>query len=142
LAPLLEQVLEKNPKTVKIVFKNFPIRSHRFAVSAALAALAAGRQGKFWEFHDELFKNHNQLDEEKLQQIADGLKLNKDQFEKDRQDPLLLEIVKHDFNQGIEAGVNSVPTVFVNGRRLKQRSLDGFQKLIDKELKNIKISSP
>jgi protein-disulfide isomerase len=142
LAPLLEQVLEKNPKTVKIVFKNFPIRSHRFAVSAALAALAAGRQGKFWEFHDELFKNHNQLDEEKFQQIADGLKLDKDQFEKDRQDPLLLEIVKHDFNQGIEAGVNSVPTVFVNGRRLKQRSLDGFQKLIDKELKNIKISSP
>jgi protein-disulfide isomerase len=142
LAPLLEQVLEKNPKTVKIVFKNFPIRSHRFAVSAALAALAADRQGKFWEFHDELFKNHNQLDEEKFQQIADGLKLNKDQFEKDRQDPLLLEIVKHDFNQGIEAGVNSVPTVFVNGRRLKQRSLDGFQKLIDKELKNIKISSP
>jgi protein-disulfide isomerase len=138
LAPLLEQVLEKNPKTVKIVFKNFPIRSHRFAVSAALAALAAGRQGKFWEFHDELFKNHNQLDEEKFQQIADGLKLDKDQFEKDRQDPLLLEIVKHDFNQGIEAGVNSVPTVFVNGRRLKQRSLDGFQKLIDKELKNIK----
>jgi protein-disulfide isomerase len=142
LAPLLEQVLEKNPKTVKIVFKNFPIHSHRFAVSAALAALAAGRQGKFWEFHDELFKNHNQLDEEKFRQIADGLKLNKDQFEKDRQDPLLLEIVKHDFNQGIEAGVNSVPTVFVNGRRLKQRSLDGFQKLIDKELKNIKISSP
>jgi protein-disulfide isomerase len=142
LAPLLEQVLEKNPKTVKIVFKNFPIRSHRFAVSAALAALAADRQGKFWEFHDELFKNHNQLDEEKFQQIADGLKLNKDQFEKDRQDPLLLEIVKHDFNQGIEAGVNSVPTVFVNGRSLKQRSLDGFQKLIDKELKNIKISSP
>lgn len=142
MAPLLEQVLEKNPKTVKIVFKNFPIRSHRFAVSAALAALAAGRQGKFWEFHDELFKNHNQLDEEKFQQIADGLKLDKDQFEKDRQDPLLLEIVKHDFNQGIEAGVNSVPTVFVNGRRLKQRSLDGFQKLIDKELKNIKISSP
>jgi protein-disulfide isomerase len=142
LAPLLEQVLEKNPKTVKIVFKNFPIRSHRFAVSAALAALAADRQGKFWEFHDELFKNHNQLDEEKFQQIADGLKLDKDQFEKDRQDPLLLEIVKHDFNQGIEAGVNSVPTVFVNGRRLKQRSLDGFQKLIDKELKNIKISSP
>jgi len=142
LAPLLEQVLEKNPKTVKIVFKNFPIRSHRFAVAAALAALAAGRQGKFWEFHNELFKNHNQLDEEKFQQIADGLKLNKDQFEKDRQDPLLLEIVKHDFNQGIEAGVNSVPTVFVNGRRLKQRTLDGFQKLIDKELKNIKISSP
>jgi protein-disulfide isomerase len=132
-------VLEKNPQTVKIVFKNFPIRSHRFAVTAALAALAADRQGKFWEFHDELFKNHDKLNEEKVQQIADGLKLDNAQFEKDRRDPLLLEIVKHDFNQGIEAGVNSVPTVFVNGRRLKQRSLDGFQELIDKELKNLKI---
>jgi len=105
-----------------------------------VAALAADRQGKFWEFHDELFKNYNQLNEEIVQQIVDGLKLNKAQFEKDRQDPLLLEIVKHDFNQGIEAGVNSVPTVFANGRRLKQRSLDGFQELIDKELKNLKIN--
>ena len=139
---LLEQVLENNPKTVKIVFKNFPIRSHKFAVTAALAALAADRQGKFWQFHDELFKNYDTLNEEKVQQIADGLKLDKGQFEKDRQDPLLLEIVKHDFNQGIEAGVNSVPTVFVNGRRLKQRSLDGFQELIDKELKNLKINKP
>jgi protein-disulfide isomerase len=140
--PLLEQVLEKNPKTVKIVFKNFPLRSHRFAGTAALAALAADRQGKFWEFHDELFKNHNQLNEEKIQQIAAELKLNKAQFEKDRRDPLLLEIVKHDINQGLEAGVNSVPAVFVNGRRLTQRSLDGFQELIDKELKNLETNKP
>lgn len=139
---LLEQVLENNPKTVKIVFKNFPIRSHNFAVNAALAALAADRQGKFWEFHDQLFKNHNQLNEEKVQQIAAELKLDKGQFEKDRRDPLLLEMVKADVNQGIEAGVNSVPTVFVNGRRLKQRSLEGFQELIDKELKNLKIIKP
>lgn len=137
--PLLEQVLENNPQTVKIVFKNFPIRSHNFAVTAALAALAADRQGKFWEFHDELFKSFDNLNEEKVQQVAAGLKLNKEQFEKDRRDPLLLEIVRHDVNQGIEAGVNSVPTVFVNGRRLKQRSLDGFQVLIDKELTNLKI---
>jgi len=139
---LVEQVLEKYPNKVKLVFKNFPLDSHAFAQQAAVAALSAGRQGKFWEFHDELFKNYNQLNEEIVQQIVDGLKLNKSQFEKDRQDPLLLEIVKHDFNQGIEAGVNSVPTVFVNGRRLKQRSLDGFQELIDKELKNLKINKP
>jgi protein-disulfide isomerase len=68
--PLLEQVLEKNPKTVKIVFKNFPIRSHKFAAQAAVAALAADRQGKFWEFHDELFNNYNRLNEEKVQEIA------------------------------------------------------------------------
>ncbi len=132
--PLLEQVLEKNPKTVKIVFKNFPIRSHKFARKAAVAALAADRQGKFWEFHDELFNNYNRLNEEKVQEIAAKLKLNKAQFEKDRKDPLLLEQVRHDFNEGIQAGVRGVPAVFVNGRKLKDRSLKKFQALIDKEL--------
>lgn len=127
-------MLEKNPKTVKIVFKNFPIRSHKFAVQAAVAALAADRQGKFWNFHDELFKQYNKLNEEKVQEIATKLKLDKAQFEKDRKDPLLLEQIKYDYNEGIRVGINSVPSVFVNGRKLKDRSLKGFQTLIDKEL--------
>lgn len=127
-------MLEKNPKTVKIIFKNFPIRSHKFAVQAAVAALAADRQGKFWNFHDELFKQYNKLNEEKVQEIATKLKLDKAQFEKDRKDPLLLEQIKYDYNEGIQIGINSVPSVFVNGRKLKDRSLKGFQTLIDKEL--------
>jgi len=137
--PLLEQVLEKNPKTVKIVFKNFPIRSHKFAAQAAVAALAADRQGKFWEFHDELFNNYNRLNEEKVQEIAAKLKLNKAQFEKDRKDPLLLEQIRQDVNEGVRAGVRGVPAVFVNGRKLKDRSLKAFQALIDKELEILKI---
>jgi protein-disulfide isomerase len=137
--PLLEQVLEKNPKTVKIVFKNFPIRSHKFARKAAVAALAADRQGKFWEFHDELFNNYNRLNEEKIQEIAAKLNLNKAQFEKDRTDPLLLEKVEHDYNEGVEMNVGGVPTVFVNGRKLKNRSRQGFQELIDKELETLKV---
>jgi protein-disulfide isomerase len=131
-------VLEKNPKSVKIVFKNFPIRSHRFAVQAALAALAADRQGKFWDFHDELFKQHNKLNEEKVQEIAAKLKLDLAQFEKDRNDPLLLEQIRYDYNEGIRVGINSVPSVYVNGRKLKDRSLKGFQTLIDKELEILK----
>jgi protein-disulfide isomerase len=130
-------VLEKNPKTVKIVFKNFPIRSHKFAIKAAVAALAADRQGKFWEFHDELFKDYNKLNEEKVQEIAAKLKLDETQFEKDRQDPLLMEQLKYDYNEGIRVGVRSVPSVFVNGRKLKDRSLKGFQALIDKELETL-----
>jgi protein-disulfide isomerase len=131
-------VLEKNPQTVKIVFKNFPIRSHKFSVQAALAALAAGRQEKFWDFHDELFKNHNRLNEDKIQEIAAKLKLNLAQFEKDRKDPLLLEKIRYDYNEAIQIGLSSVPTVFVNGRKLKDRSLKGVQALIDKALETRK----
>jgi protein-disulfide isomerase len=89
--------------------------------------------------HDELFKNYKNLNEEKIQEIALKLKLNKVKFEKDRKDPLLLEQVKPDVNEGIKAGVNAVPTVFVNGRKLRKRSLQGFQELIDKELNTLKI---
>ena len=130
-------MLEKNPKTVKIVFKNFPIRSHTFSVQAAVAALAAGRQAKFWDFHDELFKNYKRLNEDKVQEIAAKLKLNLAQFEKDRKDPLLLEQLRYDYNEGIRVGINSVPSVFINGRKLKERSLKGFQTLIDKELESL-----
>ena len=131
-------MLEKNPKTVKIVFKNFPIRSHKFSVQAALAALAADRQTKFWDFHDELFKNYKRLNEDKVQEIAAKLKLNSAQFEKDRKDPLLLEQIRYDYNEAIRIGLQSVPTVFVNGRKLKDRSLKGFQALIDKEVETRK----
>jgi protein-disulfide isomerase len=67
---VLEQVIEKYPNDVKVVFKNFPLRSHRFSMQAAIAAMAAASQGKFWEFHDLLFKNYNQLDDQKIQEIA------------------------------------------------------------------------
>ena len=56
LAPVLEEVHQAFPEKVRIVFKNFPLRMHRFAVPAALAALAAEDQGQFWPFHDRLFR--------------------------------------------------------------------------------------
>ena len=80
LSPLLEQTLKKYPKSVKIVFKNFPLSSHKFAKKAAAAALAAGRQGKFWEFHDELFKNYRNLDDKKILEIAKKLELEEARF--------------------------------------------------------------
>ena len=85
--PLLEQVLEKYPNEVKMVYKNFPLRNHRFARPAAIAALAAERQGKFWEFHDLLFENYNRLSAEKIQEIARELNLDMDKFEQDQKDP-------------------------------------------------------
>ena len=71
--PLLEQVLEKYPKQVKLVFKNFPLRNHRYAKKAATAALAANRQGKFWEFHDRLMENATRLNDKKIEDIAKEL---------------------------------------------------------------------
>ena len=129
-------MLEKNPNQVKLVFKNFPLRNHKFAMPAAIAALAAEKQGKFWEFHDLLFQNYNRLNEQKVKEIAQQLKLNMEKFEKDRKDPRIRAMINRDLAEGNRAGVRGTPTVFINGRLLRNRSMDGFQELIEKVLKN------
>ena len=113
---------------------NFPVRSHKYAETAARAALAADKQGKFWEFHDKLFQNAKQLNDEKVREIAKELNLNMEQFEKDWQSEVTLAKVRSDIEQGSRIGVRGVPAVFINGRKLKQRSLEGFSEIIDKEL--------
>jgi protein-disulfide isomerase len=133
--PLLEQVLEKYPSDVKVVFKNFPLRNHKFAMKAATAAYAARSQGKFWEFHDLLFKNYNKLNDEKVKEIARELGLNESELEEKMKDQKIMSTIRRDSMEGNRAGVRGTPTIFVNGRRLKNRSLQGFQAAIDKELK-------
>jgi protein-disulfide isomerase len=135
-------VLEQYPKDVKLVFKNFPLVSiHKSAMDAAVAAMAAYQQGKFWEYHAELFKNYNNLSDEKLDEIAQAVGLNKEQFDKDRQNPALAAMVQRDLKDGVEAGVRGTPSIFINGRMLEQRSLEGFKQIIDDELAKKKGNS-
>jgi protein-disulfide isomerase len=135
LSPLLEQVLEMYPEKVKIVYKNFPLKMHEYAQKAAIAAMAAHRQGKFWEFHDLLFENYKKPDDQKIMELAKQLGLDLKAFEKDMKDPEISAKIQRDVIDGQKAGVRGTPTIFVNGRRLKNRSLQGFQELIDKALK-------
>jgi len=132
--PLLEQVLGQYPKEVKLVFKNFLLQNHKFAMKAAIAALAAESQGKFWEFHDLLFKDYNQLNDGKIKEIVKKLDLNEQKFEKKMDDPQIVQKIKKDYIDGVNAGVSGTPTLFVNGKLLRNRSLDGFKEIIVKEL--------
>jgi protein-disulfide isomerase len=136
--PVLDQVIEKYPQDVKIVFKNFLIRGHNFAEKAAIAALAAGKQGKFWSFHDQLFQSYNQLSDQKITEIASKVGLDMAAFEKDRSDPALKAIIQRDVANANQAGVRGTPTIFINGRMLRDRRIEGFQAAVDKELERLK----
>ena len=116
------------------MFKNFPLQNHKFAMKAATAALAAEGQGKFWEFHDLLFKDYNQLNDGKIKEIVKKLDLNEQEFEKKMDDPQIVQKIKKDYIDGVNAGVSGTPTLFVNGKLLRNRSLDGFKEIIVKEL--------
>ena len=138
LEPKLEQVLKKYPESIKLVFKNYPLKNHKFAAKAATAALSAGRQGKFWEFHDELFKNYRQISDKKLTEIARKLGLNEAQFQEDRKDPEIVAKVQADYQEGSKIGVRGIPAVFVNGRRISNRDLQTIGPIIEKEIKKTK----
>ena len=127
-------MLKQYPKSVKVVFKNFPLSSHKFARKAAAAALAAERQGKFWEFHDELFKHYRSLNDKKIAGIAQKLGLDEAQFNKDRLDPAILGKINLDFEEGQKIEVRGIPAVFMNGRRIKNRDMKNLKDLVEKQL--------
>ena len=132
--PLLKQVLAAYPDQVKMVYKNFPLAMHKHAQAVALAGLAAERQGKFWRLHDLLFENYNQLNPQKIQQLAEQAGLDMGKFDQDRNDPKLAQQLQLDMQEGQRVGVRGTPTIFVNGRRLPQRSKAAFDQLIQAEL--------
>jgi len=132
-SPLLEQVLEKNPDTVKIVLKNLPLAMHQFADPAARAALAAGEQGKFWEFHDALFALPA-IDNNAIDNIAVKLGLKMDQFKSDMASPKIRQKLDQDIADAQKAGVTGTPSIFVNGRPMRERTIEAFQQQIDAAL--------
>jgi len=134
LAPMLKEVLAAYPKEVKLAYKHYPLRNHRYARPAAAASLAANEQGMFWEYHDLLFANYNQLNELKFLEFARQLGLNIKRFEEDMKSPAYQNVINTDTRDGIAAGVRGTPAVFINGRPLKDRSIGGFKKIIDNEL--------
>ena len=131
-------MLEKYPSDVKLVVKHFPLPMHGYARKAAIAALAAGKQGKFWEIHEKLFANQKGLNDAKVEAIARELVLNMEQFNKDLKDSAIASLIDRDMKNGRQANVQGTPTIFVNGKLLNQRSLQDFQQAIDAELKKKK----
>ena len=129
-------MLETFPDQVKVVFKHYPLSNHPFAAKAALTAQAAHLQGKFWPIHDELFKHHDQLNDQKILEAVQSQGLNQDQLERDRKSDRVLKYVQEDYNEAIRIGVRGVPAVFINGKRFRgDRSVESFTVAIEKELK-------
>jgi len=120
---------------VRVVFKHFPLDSiHPLARGAAVASLAAHRQGKFWPFHDLLFENIKSLKPSQLRDWARVVGLDMAQFEKDIKDPALAQQVRQDVLEASRAGVRGTPTLFLNGRRVLSSeftTVDGLKKIIE-----------
>jgi predicted DsbA family dithiol-disulfide isomerase len=101
---------------------------------AALAAEAAGKQGKFWEMHDKIFENQKDITDENFVAWAGELGLDVAQFKKDLADEGLKKKITDQQAQGMTLGARGTPAFFVNGRFLSgAQPVDAFKKLIDEE---------
>jgi protein-disulfide isomerase len=111
---------------------------HPFANKAATAALAAHAQGKFREFHHKLFENYKVLNDDKIQVIAKELKLDMERFTSAMKDPSIQQLIARDIAEGQQAGIEGIPTVYVNGKPPKHNSLQDIEEMIEAELKKSK----
>ena len=135
LIPTLEEVKKKYGDKVRIVFRQYPLEFHQFAQKAAEASLCAHEQGKFWEFHDAMFQNQQELAVEQLKARAASLGMNAEQFNGCLDNAKYAAQVKADFDAGAKAGVNGTPAMFINGRFLSgAQPLNEITKVIDDEL--------
>src|SRR5919205_2637635 len=128
LHPVLEEVRERAGERVRFVFRHFPLDSaHPRARRAALAAEAAASQGRFWEMHELLYENLDELGDEDLRRYAAELGLDLQRFEADLANDDLAWRIEEDRLGGERAGVGGTPALFVNGAKYSgPMDLDGL----------------
>lgn len=116
--PIVRSLEQAHPGDVRVVFKNMPLPMHDHARLAAKAALAAGEQGRYWEYHDALFAHPKALDRTALESYAADLGLDVRRFDRDLDDPRIEARLQADVADAETLGVKGTPTLFVNGHRV------------------------
>jgi protein-disulfide isomerase len=116
-APVLDKVVRRYPGNVRLVFKCYPLSSHEHAEIAARAAVAAGRQNKFWEMHHALFEHQAEgLDRDTIERLATDIGLDMKQFKTDIESEATADAVMADRKQAEALGLRGTPMIYINGR--------------------------
>jgi protein-disulfide isomerase len=135
--PVLNGMLEQYADTLRFEYKHFPLppRIHPFAMQAAMAAEAAGQQGKFFEYHDLLFANQDTWAKASVPtsyfiQYASDLGLDLDLFKLNMKSSVLRDGINADVAEGQELGITGTPTFFLNGEKMEIESYVDFAQQI------------
>lgn len=127
-APLLKRLAEEHPNDVRLVYRHFPLdQIHPNARTAAWAAEAAGMQGKFFEMHDALFNTQETWSADAnpeifFEDLAHSLGLDNAKFKADSKSQTVKDIVNASAASGASSGVNSTPSLFLDGKLITNPS--------------------
>jgi protein-disulfide isomerase len=133
--PDLKRLVKEFGDKVKLVARDFPLSQHVDAFKAAEAAEAAREQGKYWEYVEILMRNQSALGVGKLKDYAGELALDRGRFDQALESGKFAEAVQRDLEDGMKLGIDSTPTVFINGRRVSDKSYDALKASIELALK-------
>lgn len=128
--------LRESDHNVTIVYRFFPLKNiHPSATIASQAAVAAGKQGKFWEYHDQLFVNQKEWAttsnvKTMLISYAAGLSLNVTQFETDMNSDYAKALVNHYYTDAVQKNLKGTPTFFLNAKPIKFTSYEQLESLL------------
>jgi len=132
---VIKSIIATYGNNVKLRFINFPLTSiHQYAFKAAEAAECANDQGRFWEYHDALFRNQNDLSERNLKRIANELNLDIKNFSACLDSGAKSSIVENEIREGMRRGVRGTPTFFINGKQILDWRYESFKEAIEQEI--------
>jgi protein-disulfide isomerase len=114
--PVLHQVMDEFRSDVKLYFKNYPLPQHTNARLAAEAAVAAQKQGKFWQYQDKLWEKSDELTPAEIEKAAKDVGLDVAKFRQDMASEAVKARVQKDRSDGQAAGIQATPTLYINGR--------------------------
>jgi protein-disulfide isomerase len=133
--PVLKKVIAEYPGKIRFVVRDFPLESiHDHAFAAARAANAAAKQGKFFEYIDLLYDGQKNFSDDAFVRFAKGLGLDLKKFEIDFNDKAAADEIRKDVADGNAYGVSGTPTIFINGKKVRNPAPDILRKTIDAEL--------
>ncbi len=129
--PVMEEIMNQYGDRLRFEYKHYPLPIHPYAQQAAIAAEAAGQQGKFFEYHDALFKNQQEWSTavapgSLFVKYADELGLDVETFRRHQKSSILRDEVRADLSEARELGLTSTPTFFLNGEKMEIATFEDF----------------
>jgi protein-disulfide isomerase len=116
---VLRRVRERLDDRLVFAFRHLPIpERHPLAPLAAEASEAAAAQGRFWEYHDALFRAQPKLSRETMLEVGSDLGLDADRMAAEIDSEAHRERIARDIDSAAKSGATGTPTFFVNGTRL------------------------
>jgi protein-disulfide isomerase len=142
-APTVNQVLNEYKGKIRFVFRDYPLPFHKQAMPASLAAHCAEDQGKFWEYHNNLFDVAGDLSDADLTKRASELGLDMTKFSACMQSKQDEAAINAAYSDGAAVGVTGTPAFFINGRMLVgAQPIEQFRSIINEELSRKGMDAP